>query len=365
MPEGNPMNFDRVIGGSDDDQRKAMEEYEHRANYFGSYDFSKYEVEKTSRFNEMAQKTDIAVSRMASRYGGAREEVPGGKIRLISSAKLGSKGEFGGGFHNPLHGYIVVEKAAYDPVMQQTLAHEFFHQKAYRSAQIVSSSGFLGRLFGIKPKHTLYRQGLSIVERSGSKEALLAGEGRTYFAYLEEAIVAEMNRRFFKMHVKTDPRYRQDVRDTELLKDELKRIISGLSPGDVDHVFFHRLFRDMLLVGNAGSILDGIKDNDNDEYRLGFIIGSLDTAKEERRLVILEREEEREQMYALFADILKHSKHGEFSSMEDVFDAFAQANFSGNLLPLARKVEAVLGRGSFRKIGEDFSRNKSSNFIDV
>jgi hypothetical protein len=34
----------------------------------------------------------------------------------------------------------------------------------------------------------------------------------------------------------------------------------------------------------------------------------------------------------------------------ELFDEFARAHFTGNYLPLARTIEGILGKGSFREI---------------
>jgi len=54
-------------------------------------------------------------------------------------------------------------------------------------------------------------------------------------------------------------------------------------------------------------------------------------------------------------DKIVSSSKGKFTSRDEVFEHFARANFSGKYLPLARMVEDILGKGSFRKIAEDFS----------
>jgi hypothetical protein len=51
----------------------------------------------------------------------------------------------------------------------------------------------------------------------------------------------------------------------------------------------------------------------------------------------------------------KKGSGGKFKNRDEVFDEFAKANFSGNYLPLARTVEGVLGKGSFRRLAEEFS----------
>lgn len=44
---------------------------------------------------------------------------------------------------------------------------------------------------------------------------------------------------------------------------------------------------------------------------------------------------------------------GKFKTADEVFNLFAQAVFTGNLIPVARLVEKTFGKGSFRTIGEE------------
>jgi len=54
----------------------------------------------------------------------------------------------------------------------------------------------------------------------------------------------------------------------------------------------------------------------------------------------------------LIDEIIEKS-HGRFENRQEVFDIFARANFSGNLIPLARLIESIFGKGSFRRLGEE------------
>lgn len=61
-----------------------------------------------------------------------------------------------------------------------------------------------------------------------------------------------------------------------------------------------------------------------------------------------------ERSYELL-DKLVEGSGGKFKNRDEVFDEFAKANFSGNYLPLARMVEGIFGKGSFRRLAEEFS----------
>jgi len=66
---------------------------------------------------------------------------------------------------------------------------------------------------------------------------------------------------------------------------------------------------------------------------------------------------EREMMTKIIDDIYNANKN-DFESSEKVFDIFAKAYFTGNILPIARLVEKTFGKGSFRKLGEETKKEK-------
>jgi len=51
--------------------------------------------------------------------------------------------------------------------------------------------------------------------------------------------------------------------------------------------------------------------------------------------------------------MIAHKNPDRFTSQEEVFDLFARAYFTGHVLEVARLIESTLGKGSFRKIGEE------------
>lgn len=68
----------------------------------------------------------------------------------------------------------------------------------------------------------------------------------------------------------------------------------------------------------------------------------------------VERYQERKRLYELLDRIVANSS-GRFESRDEIFNEFARANFSGNYLTISRIVESILGKGSFRKLAEEFS----------
>lgn len=70
--------------------------------------------------------------------------------------------------------------------------------------------------------------------------------------------------------------------------------------------------------------------------------------------------EERGKLMGLCEDLYRKNTERLLSS-EDVFRIFAKAAMTGRLLPVARLIESVYGKGSFRSLGESTARSESSD----
>jgi hypothetical protein len=57
-------------------------------------------------------------------------------------------------------------------------------------------------------------------------------------------------------------------------------------------------------------------------------------------------------MSEVLLDKLYEKNTDQFSNREEVFNVFAKAMLTGNILPLGRLVDGTFGRGTLRKIGE-------------
>ena len=104
--------------------------------------------------------------------------------------------------------------------------------------------------------------------------------------------------------------------------------------------------------------------SDDEEKRQAYAAGMFGALYEKGEVETVERYKERKKLYKLL-DKLVINSGGKFKSRDEVFDEFAKANFSGNYLPLARTVEGILGKGSFRKLAEEFSEEPKKDEHDA
>lgn len=108
-------------------------------------------------------------------------------------------------------------------------------------------------------------------------------------------------------------------------------------------------------IPNAPDIVQRVTTFSTDEAkRQAYAAGIFDAMNEKGDVTTLERRTEREKLYTLL-DKIVGSSGGKYNNRDEVFDVLAKANFSGNYMPAARMIEGILGKGSFRKIAEDFS----------
>ena len=74
--------------------------------------------------------------------------------------------------------------------------------------------------------------------------------------------------------------------------------------------------------------------------------------------------QERNMLYALIDKLFERNKE-RFADNGDVFDVFARAAMTGNILPMGKLIDETFGRGTLRKIGNfDGDKDRQKEFID-
>ncbi len=337
MKEGS--HFERFVGGSESDKRKAREKLEENK----SEDLSKYELEKTPEDIETIKKTEATVNEIVTQYGGEGKPLSLDRIYVLepdSVSKI-TEGRLLKGIHKILEGVVGVEKEESKLEFVGTLGHDLFHLKSYKAASIGNSAE------DIRP----YRSGFSMYERDFTKEA---GKEKVYFGMLEEAIVAECTKKPLKRIKEKDEDLSKEYEANEKLKEWVYNF--NLSEG-VPKEKIEAIKEELFFVPDAEQKVEKITtEYDDEKSRQAFAAGLIARLSKDGSIGVLERYQEREKMYNLLDELVAKSE-GRFKNRSEIFDEFAKANFSGNYLNIARIVESILGKGSFRKIAEDFSEN--------
>ncbi len=110
-------------------------------------------------------------------------------------------------------------------------------------------------------------------------------------------------------------------------------------------------------VYGADEAIRVLESGDDNRFKLEFLAGFLDKAEKSESLVRTDRISELEEFYKLLDSLVGR---GVYRNVNEAFDAFARANFSGNLLPLGKRIDSVLGKGAFREIAEKFREEPES-----
>ena len=194
------------------------------------------------------------------------------------------------------------------------MVHEFLHLQSFMS---FTHDKNLKKGILIDESKVSHRQsGVGIFDK----------QGREYFNRLNEAIIEELTMRFDRQYFqKFKPLEKElkDRADTEQRVDEPK-------------------------YENAEEIREAITTTRQEQDGLF-------------RTVIRSHEysypEERKILRSIISEIYDANKE-KYESKEDVFKLFAKAQLSGRLLDLARIIEKSLGKGAFRKLGEETALTK-------
>lgn len=333
-------HYERIIGGNREEKEKASEAlqvvFEER-----SKNLAKYEIEKSPEDLEILKKTEAIVDRMIAQYGGEPKALPLDHVYVLKpgSVLAMTEGKLAGGIHQPIGLKVGVEKGKSKLLFASTVAHELFHLKSYKSARVGKSGEDV----------RLYRSGFSMFDKKDADKE--AGEEKEYFAALEEAIVAECTKKFLDK-ISEDSIFHEEAGALQRLKNW---IIAYHRRGGVAEEEIKKLEKELKYIANPQDKVEQVLANvDTEEKREAYAAGMFAALYEQGEVETTERYRERKKLYDIL-DILIARSDGAFKNRDEVFDEFAKANFSGKYLPIARTVEGILGKGSFRKLAEEFS----------
>jgi hypothetical protein len=339
--------FERVIGGSEEDKATARKILQGWLESTEGDIPQKYELPKTQREVEIIQGTEDRVMHMAQAYSGSPKPMPLEKVHIIAQdkGKEVSRMRFIKGWHSPISQFIVVERQSSELRFTEILAHELFHQAGYKSAQIYEKRRW-PNLLEKKKSVNLKRSGLAML---GLDPEASPDDSVEYFNALEEGIVGAMTDRFVEQE-RSNPQYAKAFEDM----DKIKEWIEAFS-----EKFPQRKNTDVLLqvshyfraIDRGESILNVLQGERSDNDKLKDLRKALIERVKSGELISSSSPEEQKILDNLFEELISK---GVYENREEAFDAFATANFNGNLLPLGKQIDGVLGRGAFREIAERF-----------
>ena len=199
------------------------------------------------------------------------------------------------------------------------------HFKSYNALQVTTEKG----------KLTQYRTGLKMRSRDGK---------RLYFKSLDEAVIEELTKRLVT-ELKGNTLFEDEVRKTEeiIIKYPKAKSTKGTPLFDKDTVYAE--VEDKKSWGASVGRLVG----------LGEMFKKINTNKFTYPL-------EREILDIITKKILEKNTD-QFDDTEEVFELFAKAVMTGNVLEVGKLIDTSFGVGTFRSIGKNSSIQTKIEFV--
>jgi hypothetical protein len=306
-------SFRRVVGAVS--ELKKQEILDRRADIYAEQDFpeiEKFEREKTPEEQVILELANNATNELLKEYEVEVFSIPDKNIHIIPEKDWQDDKE--SAFYDSMAQAIAIREAPAKVVFLKTVFHEMLHFKSYNAMQVISDA---------KGKVNQYRVGLTVITRDGEKK---------FFKFLNEAVTEELTKRFVA-RLFDNPLFSEERKRTAEIMNRYPnaRTRQGRKSFD-DEVFY------------ADTL-----DDDTWKDAVGRVFG-----KERNRIIISEGfsyKEERD-FLSLFVDRLYQKNYREFDNREEIFDLFAQAALSGNLLRIGKLIDRTFGIGTFCKIGE-------------
>jgi len=333
MPKKIEQPFERIIRGTEEQKAKAKQLLQEAFNEVEYEDLKPYLVEQTREEREIIDQVVLTVDEIVKRYGGKPKPFPKDKIFVLrpGGVREVTGGELGGAFNNPIAYRIVIDRTPSKLEFALTLAHELLHLRGYKSAQVPRSGG-------VAP----YRSGVVLYDLERNKE---------FFSELEEAIVTEITYNRVYQELARTQHFQKELLAVNEIKKWILDTTRKRNPQGLESA--QRYLEEIYTFDNAEKILNVLRSDKNDDYKIGYLQGlfgvELKMGKYRK-----ERRGERERLYRLLDEIVAKSG-GKFKSRDDIFEELARANFTGNIIGIGRIIEETLGRGSFRRLAEEFA----------
>lgn len=312
----------RVVGDvSDAEKENILQEMDGRFSDQELEMFKGRERTKTLEESQIISLANEITNKVRERYGLEDFNIPPDNIHVIKKEEWPKKNS---SLFDMRGQYIAVCERPANIVFMKTILHEMLHFKSYNARQITQ---------GENTELDDYRMGLTVSTRETTEGARKPGKN-IYFVNLNEAVTEEMTKRLMRDHAVQNPLFAQEVkRLLEIRKKYSKRVMDN---GE-------------LLYDNDTYYLD-IQDKEGSNDMRYSHPEELDQTPEIVR-ANFGYPRERNILRNLIDKITERNS-GEFKDREEVFEVFAKAMMTGNLLPVGRLIDGTFGKGTLRRIGQ-------------
>lgn len=317
----------RIVGGNKEEQEKVGSKNEYFFDNPQNVELYQYRIEKGLEDKRMIQQIDVKLRNFLKEWGLENDiEITPEHIEILDGETLRQKmGWLSNKDFGMDHSRVKQIRGKYDSGMQKIsveeinileeklqlamiIVHEMVHFQAFQSDTVALFSSRHGRKHLDEEEQKVWkrlqRRGGLRIHRTNQRNNPDVNDiqGTTMFSALDEAVTEELTRRFME----------QFGMDIPLIKRDFKKFKR--------EAFYKKLLSKILTPNST------LKDG----YHY----------PEERRL-----------LNEIIDGIFEHGK-GDYKTRDDVLRLFTNAALNGRLLPLARKIEEVYGRGTFKKLGK-------------
>ncbi|MDE2001453.1 MAG: hypothetical protein KGI60_02715 [Patescibacteria group bacterium] len=328
--EKQKSSIERVVGVPPEGEREIMKGM---AETFDAQDIEKLKTKEREKTKEELVVIDLAndaTNALRREYGMDDFDVPAKNVHIIPRKKWPKEMAHELGSCLELDQAIIIREETQSRIQFLTTAiHELLHFKSYTALRMTGGKEESGAV-GIGR----YRNGLSTVSRDGAQ---------VYFTALNEAITQELSKRLLEevlVRERESPLFAEEIQNTETVV----RRYGGVRTSDG-----RRLIPPGTLYAAPRSSKP-VEDISDYLSRGGSVDVKALTYSWQRRILV-----------SLVKNI--YQKHADqFKNESEVFDVFARAYMTGDLLPMGRLVEETYGKGSFKKLATlDLGDEKASD----
>ncbi len=332
IPEKKTSGIDRVLGVTPEDEIDIREYFSQLCQ---SENIEAFIKEPNLEFKEIFPRINSCLQEFLECYGINPLNISLSQIVFLDKTKLSGKqklyiesGKMNAFYHPRSQKMVLFENWDDDHsklALLHILVHEMIHVQAFESWQKISEGKESGQDLilskGDRSIHlNLRRLGFRMVDKNKKV---------TYFHDLDEAITTELTMRFDWKYFENFP---------ELVGEISERNDAILAFAKRNNSSFNKERRHIAEIEHE-QMENGMKKDKIKGYSY---------------------DQERDKFMVLISEIYQNNSQ-QFASVEDVFKEFAKVALTGKVLPIARIIESVYGKGSFRYLGEKTSSNNSSD----
>jgi hypothetical protein len=330
-------SFERVVGNIHDSVKEIVL---HETNeQFRNQNFESLiqrERQKTPEELQILSLANSVTNELRREYGLSDFDIPAENIHIITDKAWGEgKDEQGSfGLCQPEFQRILLREQLSNMVFLTIAMHELLHFKSYNVLQVIR---------GGKGKLGVYRSGLRIQSR----------DGKTFYLNgIDEAVTEELSQRLIRKFF-DHPLFAKEEAQTKKILNQYPGALRA--PGKT--LFTPDVYYAQLKEESKGK--KWLK-------AVGRIFGFKKVIKEEPDILCQEMAYPQERkIFNTLIDKLYEKNTDQISNREAVFNVFAKAMLTGNILPLGRLVDGTFGKGTLRRIGElDHDTQALEAFVD-